>query len=186
MSFDLPLNTNTTSAAERNTVLRQTYMLLAVSLIPTILGAAIGVYTGLAQMMRFSPFISMAIFFAGAFGLMYMVQKNSHSSAGIGWLMAFTFFMGLMLSSLISRVLGYSNGPSLIMTAFGGPAALAADLTAAGLTPSNSEANRKLKERAVRIDGAVVEDVQRVFAPGFEGVLAVGKRTFSRVRLVAG
>ena len=57
-------------------------------------------------------------------------------------------------------------------------------LTAAGLTPSNSEANRKLKERAVRIDGAVVEDPQRVFAPGFEGVLAVGKRTFARVRLL--
>jgi tyrosyl-tRNA synthetase len=62
---------------------------------------------------------------------------------------------------------------------------IAALLTAAGLTPSNSEANRKLKERAVRIDGEVVEDAQRVFAPGFEGVLAVGKRTFARVRLVS-
>jgi tyrosyl-tRNA synthetase len=61
---------------------------------------------------------------------------------------------------------------------------IAALLTAAGLTPSNSEANRKLKERAVRIDGEVVEDIQRVFAPGFEGVLAVGKRTFARIRLV--
>jgi len=62
---------------------------------------------------------------------------------------------------------------------------IAAVLTAAGLTPSNSEANRKLKERAVRIDGEVVEDAQRVLQPGFEGVLAVGKRTFARVRLVA-
>jgi tyrosyl-tRNA synthetase len=62
---------------------------------------------------------------------------------------------------------------------------IAALLTAAGLTPSNSEANRKLKERAVRIDGEVVEDAQRVFAPGFEGVLAVGKRTFARVRLLS-
>ena len=61
---------------------------------------------------------------------------------------------------------------------------LAALLTAAGLTPSNSEANRKLKERAVKVDGAVVEDAARVFAPGFEGVLAVGKRNFARVRLV--
>lgn len=61
---------------------------------------------------------------------------------------------------------------------------IAALLTAAGLTPSNSEANRKLKERAVRIDGEVVEDPQRVFAPGFTGVLAVGKRSFARVRLV--
>jgi tyrosyl-tRNA synthetase len=62
---------------------------------------------------------------------------------------------------------------------------IAALLTAAGLTPSNSEANRKLRERAVRIDGDVVEDAQRSFAPGFEGVLQVGKRTFARVRLVA-
>ncbi len=62
---------------------------------------------------------------------------------------------------------------------------IAALLTAAGLTPSNSEANRKLKERAVRLDGEVLEDAQRVFTPGFEGVLAVGKRTFARIRLVA-
>jgi tyrosyl-tRNA synthetase len=60
---------------------------------------------------------------------------------------------------------------------------VAALLTAAGLTPSNSEASRKLKERAVRVDGEIVEDPQRVFTPGFEGVLAVGKRNFARVRL---
>ena len=63
---------------------------------------------------------------------------------------------------------------------------IAALLTAAGITPSNSEANRKLKERAVKVDGAVVEDAGRVFTPGFEGVLQVGKRNFARVRLVTG
>ncbi|QDW66594.1 tyrosine--tRNA ligase [Luteimonas granuli] len=62
---------------------------------------------------------------------------------------------------------------------------IAALLTAAGITPSNSEANRKLKERAVKVDGAVVEDSTTVFAPGFEGMLQVGKRNFARVRLVA-
>jgi tyrosyl-tRNA synthetase len=60
---------------------------------------------------------------------------------------------------------------------------LPALLTAAGLTPSNAEANRKLKERAVRIDAEVVEDAQRVFTPGFEGVLQIGKRNFARVLL---
>ena len=60
---------------------------------------------------------------------------------------------------------------------------LPALLTAAGLTPSNGEANRKLKERAVRIDAEVVEDAQRVFSPGFEGVLQIGKRNFARVLL---
>jgi tyrosyl-tRNA synthetase len=62
---------------------------------------------------------------------------------------------------------------------------IAALLVAAGLMPSNSEANRKLKERAVRVDGDVFEDAARVFVPGFEGVLAVGKRNFARIRLVA-
>ena len=62
---------------------------------------------------------------------------------------------------------------------------IAALLTAAGITPSNSEANRKLKERAVKVAGEVVEDPGTTFAPGFEGVLQVGKRNFARVRLVA-
>ncbi|MGY1531442.1 tyrosine--tRNA ligase [Luteimonas sp. A649] len=61
---------------------------------------------------------------------------------------------------------------------------IAALLTAAGITPSNSEANRKLKERAVKVDGNVVEDPGATLGPGFEGVLQVGKRNFARVRLV--
>jgi len=63
---------------------------------------------------------------------------------------------------------------------------IAALLTAAGITPSNSEANRKVKERAVKVDGAVVEDAGATFAPGFEGVVQVGKRNFARVRLITG
>ncbi len=62
---------------------------------------------------------------------------------------------------------------------------LAALLTAAGITSSNSEASRKLKERAIRIDAEVVEDAARLFNAGFEGVLQMGKRHFARVRLVA-
>ncbi|UNK48093.1 tyrosine--tRNA ligase [Lysobacter sp. S4-A87] len=87
-----------------------------------------------------------------------------------------------------AAVRGEGDVSSLSLTDVAVPAEgmrIAALLTAAGLTPSNSEANRKLKERAVRIDGEVIEDAQRVFTPGFEGVLAVGKRTFARVRLIA-
>ena len=62
---------------------------------------------------------------------------------------------------------------------------IAALLTAAGITPSNSEAMRKLRERAVKVDGEVVEDAARSFAPGVEAVLQVGKRNFARVRLIA-
>jgi len=86
-------------------------------------------------------------------------------------------------------VRGEGDTSLLPLTAIAVPAEglrLPALLTAAGLTASNSEASRKLRERAVRIDAAVVEDAQRVFAAGFEGVLQVGKRHFARVRLVAG
>jgi tyrosyl-tRNA synthetase len=61
---------------------------------------------------------------------------------------------------------------------------LPALLVAAGLAASNSEANRKLKERAVKIDAAVVDDASRMFNAGFEGVLQIGKRAFARVRLI--
>ena len=61
---------------------------------------------------------------------------------------------------------------------------IAALLTAAGITPSNAEANRKLKERAVRVNGEVFEDGSLLFTPGFEGMLAVGKRNFARVKLI--
>ncbi|GAB3006017.1 tyrosine--tRNA ligase [Arenimonas maotaiensis] len=63
---------------------------------------------------------------------------------------------------------------------------LAAALKLAGLAASNAEANRKIAERAVRIDNELVEDGQRLLAPGFEGVLQVGKRSFARVKLLAG
>jgi len=60
---------------------------------------------------------------------------------------------------------------------------ISALLVAAGLAASNSEASRKLKERAVKVDAEVFEDPQRAFTPGFEAVLQVGKRSFARVRL---
>jgi tyrosyl-tRNA synthetase len=87
-----------------------------------------------------------------------------------------------------AAVRGEGDTSSLPLTPIRVPAEglrIGALLTAAGLTPSNSEASRKLKERAVRIDGEVIDDAQRVFPPGFQGVLAVGKRSFVRVRLVA-
>ena len=104
--------------ATRNRVLRNTYWLLALSMVPTVLGAWIGVSTGLARAM--SPGISMIVFFAGAFGFMFAIEKAKNSAAGVPLLLAFTFFMGLMLSRLVGAVLGLANGAGLIMTAFAG------------------------------------------------------------------
>jgi modulator of FtsH protease len=110
------------SAAERNRVLRNTYWLLALSMIPTVLGAWVGVSTGLARMM--SPMVGLIVFMAGAFGFMYAIEKNKNSAAGVPILLAFTFFMGLMLSRLVGSVLGLANGASLIMLAFAGTGAI--------------------------------------------------------------
>ncbi|MDH4401066.1 MAG: Bax inhibitor-1/YccA family protein [Burkholderiaceae bacterium] len=116
--------TDVADVAVRNRVLRNTYWLLAISLIPTVLGAAFGMYSGINQVMATSPFITMIIFLAGAFGLMYAIEKNKENSLGVGLLLLFTFFMGMMLSRLLGHVLGMSNGTQLVMFAFGGTAAV--------------------------------------------------------------
>jgi modulator of FtsH protease len=108
------------SADERHRVLRNTYWLLALSLVPTVLGAWLGVATGITAPL--SGFVGLIVFMAGAFGFMYAIEKTKHSSTGVLVLLAFTFFMGLMLSRMIAMVLGFKNGSSLIMTAFGGTA----------------------------------------------------------------
>ena len=105
-------------AAQRNRVLRNTYWLLALSMVPTVLGAWVGVQTGIAAAM--SPGIGLVVFLAGAFGFMFAIEKNKNSAAGVPLLLAFTFFMGLMLSRLLGVVLGLNNGTGLIMTAFAG------------------------------------------------------------------
>ncbi|MFZ9511874.1 MAG: Bax inhibitor-1 family protein, partial [Burkholderiaceae bacterium] len=108
------------SAQQRNRVLRNTYWLLALSMIPTVLGAWLGVATGITR--GLSGGVGLIVFLAGAFGFMYAIEKTKHSAAGVGVLLGFTFFMGLMLSRLIAVVLGMKDGTSLIMTAFGGTA----------------------------------------------------------------
>jgi len=111
----------------RNRVLRNTYWLLALSMLPTALGAWLGVqfkFTFFAG----SPFIGFAVFLAIAFGFFYAIERTKNSGLGVVILLGFTFFMGLMLSRLIGHILGFSNGASLIMTAFGGTAAIFATM----------------------------------------------------------
>lgn len=108
------------AAEQRNRVLRNTYWLLALSMLPTVLGAWLGVTTGITR--GLTGGIGLIVFLGGAFGFMYLIERTKNSAAGIASLLGFTFFMGLMLSRLIAMVLGLRNGPSLIMTAFGGTA----------------------------------------------------------------
>ena len=108
------------TGAERNRVLRNTYFLLALSMVPTVLGAWLGVATGLTRAMGGG--LGLVVFLVGAFGFIYAIEKTKNSAAGVPVLLGFTFFMGLMLSRLIAMVLGFKNGSELIMTAFGGTA----------------------------------------------------------------
>ncbi len=110
----------TVGAQERNKVLRNTYWLLALSLVPTVLGAWLGVATGITQSL--SGGLGLIVFLGGAFGFIFAIEKTKNSAAGVPVLLGFTFFMGLMLSRMIAMVLGFKNGPELIMTAFGGTA----------------------------------------------------------------
>jgi modulator of FtsH protease len=108
------------SSQERNKVLRNTYWLLALSMIPTVLGAWLGVATGMMRGMTGG--LGLIVFLGGAFGFMYAIEKTKNSAAGVPVLLAFTFFMGLMLSRLLAIILGFKSGPGIVMTAFGGTA----------------------------------------------------------------
>jgi len=88
-------------------------------MIPTVAGAFLGVSMGVAL---FSGILGFVIFMAVAFGFMWAIEKNKDSGLGVALLLGFTFFMGLMLAPLLTHTLNYSNGGSLIMTAFGGTA----------------------------------------------------------------
>lgn len=118
-----------TGALQRNRVLRNTYLLLALSMIPTVLGAWIGVTSGFSFFSG-SPFIGLIAFMAIAFGFFFAIEKFKNSAIGVALLLGFTFFMGLMLSRLIGHVLGFSNGAQLIMVAFGGTASIFAVMAA--------------------------------------------------------
>ncbi len=115
----------------RNNVLRNTYWLLALSMIPTVLGAFIGVSMELPMLSGGMGFI---IFLAVAFGFMFAIEKTKHSALGVAVLLGFTFFMGLMLTPLLRHTLGYSNGGTLIMTAFGGTACVFAVMASIATT----------------------------------------------------
>jgi modulator of FtsH protease len=110
------------SAGGNARVLRNTYALLALSMIPTVLGAWIGLATGLSTAM--SGGLGLVVFMVGAFGLIWAIEKNRNSAAAVPLLLGFTFFMGLMLSRLLGFVLGMGNGTGLVMMAFAGTATI--------------------------------------------------------------
>lgn len=110
-------------AQQQNRVLRNTYALLALSMVPTVLGALAGIQMGFTWFAG-SPVISFVVFLAVAFGFMWGIEKNKDSGVGVALLLGFTFFMGLMLSRILGFALGLANGGTLIALAAGGTGAI--------------------------------------------------------------
>ena len=109
------------ASASRNRVIRNTYWLLALSMIPTVFGAYIGVTTALPML---TGGFGLILFLAIAFGFIFAIEKTKNSAAGVPVLLGFTFFMGLMLAPLLRYTLVFANGPALIMGAFAGTSAV--------------------------------------------------------------
>ena len=112
-----------TRALQQNRVLRNTYLLLAISMIPTVAGAVLGINMGFS-LFAGSPMVSFLVFLGIAFGFMWGIERTKNSGMGVVLLLGFTFFMGLMLSRILQVALGFSNGASLIATAAGGTGAI--------------------------------------------------------------
>ncbi len=111
------------SSVARNRVLRNTYWLLAASMVPTAIGAWVGMQFGFSWFAG-SPFIGVLLFLGIAFGFFWGIERTKHSITGVYLLLGFTFFMGLMLSRLLGMAIGMSNGVQLIGIAGAGTAAV--------------------------------------------------------------
>lgn len=121
-----------TLALSRNRVLRNTYALLALSMLPTIGGAWLGLAMNLRQMFAGHPGIFAMVFLVGAYGLMFAIQANRNRPLGVALLLVFTFFMGVMLAPLLGTIMAMSNGFKLIAMAAGGTAAVFAAMASLG------------------------------------------------------
>jgi len=120
-------------ALEQRRVLRNTYLLLAITLVPTAIGAVIGTNLNLS-FLRSSPILSFFVILAVFYGWIWAIERNRNSGLGVGLLLGFTFFLGLLLGPLFQSVLGLRNGAQLVMLAAGGTAAVFLGLSAVATT----------------------------------------------------
>jgi modulator of FtsH protease len=121
--FQIAQQNTSDYAVRQNRVLRNTYALLALSMVPTVLGALLGIQMQFSFFAG-SPMMAFLLFLGVAWGFMWGIEKTKNSGMGVVLLLAFTFFMGLMLSRILQVALGFSNGGGIIAMAAGGTGAI--------------------------------------------------------------
>jgi len=120
MQPELRMTSQTTELAlAANKVLRNTYMLLGLSMIPTVIGAVIGINLNFAFMAQ-SPILGFIVMLAVMFGLFWGISKNRDNGLGVVLMLGLTFFMGLMLGPILQVALHLRNGAQLVGIAAGG------------------------------------------------------------------
>lgn len=123
-------------SVQQNKVLRNTYLLLAVTLIPTAIGALVGANLPMT-FLRTNPILSLFAILAIFYGWIWAIERNRNSGVGVALLLGFTFFLGILLGPVLQRVLGFANGGQLVAMAAGGTA-----LTFFGLSAIASNVRR--------------------------------------------
>jgi modulator of FtsH protease len=108
-----------TAATVQNKVLRNTYMMLALTMVPTLIGAFIGMATNFSFMAQ-HPIVFSLLMFAVMMGLMFGVSALRNSVWGIVALLGFTFIAGFFLGPILQVALHLKNGAQLVGMAAGG------------------------------------------------------------------
>jgi modulator of FtsH protease len=122
MQPDYSATAQTTVLADtRHRVLRNTYWLLALTLIPTAIGAMIGINLNFG-FLRTNPIIATIAIIGIFYGWIYAIERNRESGLGVGLLLGFTLFMGVILGPLLQVALHLKNGGQLVGLAAGGTA----------------------------------------------------------------
>jgi modulator of FtsH protease len=127
MQSNTSVNASRSSAVEINKVLKNTYMLLSMTLAFSAVTAAISMAMGLSHM-------AALIMTLVSFGLLFVVNKNADKASGIFWIFAFTGLMGASLGPMLNYYAAMPNGASLIMQALGGTALIFFALSGYALT----------------------------------------------------
>ena len=184
MQQDFKVSSTGSFDATRNSVLRNTYRLLGISMLPTAVGAAIGVNTSFSFMAA-SPMLGSLVFLAVVYGLFFAIERNKYSSTGVYLLLGLTFILGFMLGPILQHTLHFRNGAELIGLATGGTGVTFLALSALG---SDTRRNFSGAANFLFVGSIIllVAMVANIFLqlPMFQLVLAGGFMIFSSVMIV--